>query len=84
MVGFIYFGKGVVLTMKSFKAWAIELNSGAFAGRYYFAYQNPIPKHMEGCIFALFDTRKEARKASKTTFYKSHVRRVAVQIRVMK
>lgn len=70
--------------MTKFKAWAIELTNGALAGRYYFAYQNPIPKHVEGCVIALFDTRKEARIASKQTFHPTSVRRVAVQIRVMK
>lgn len=52
----------------TFQAWAIDIrpNDGhGLIGRYWWfdgCYPN-IPKHMEGCRFALFKTRKLAREA---------------------
>ena len=71
--------------IKQFNAWAINTNEGhGFLGRYYFGYQ--IPKHMEGCVSALFKTRKEAREAlaetqkGYTPFPRACVSRVKVTI----
>jgi len=81
---------------KQFKAWAIETNDATvlnkkivrstFLGRYYF-HQSKIQPSNEGCTIALFDTRKEARKAlrkMKNGHYVAHpnaaVRRVRVTI----
>ncbi len=73
--------------IKQFNAWAINTNEQHgknFLGRYYFGYQ--IPKHMEGCVSALFKTRKEAREALSETqkgytpFPKACVSRVQVII----
>jgi len=72
------------MTVVTFKAWAIQLQKGMLAGRYHFVIKYGMaPKHLEGCHIALFDTRKEARKASKGTYYHSCVRQVAVQIKEM-
>jgi len=49
---------------ETFLAWAINTNSDeghGFSGRYFFGAN--IPKHMEGCVIALFKKRKEAKEA---------------------
>ena len=48
---------------RKFKAWAIDLKTKeghGFVGRYLVG--TPIPKHMKGCVTALFETRSSARK----------------------
>ena len=78
---------------KTFKAWAIDENNG-FLGRYYRFGQHLaadietgslIPQHMEGCVTALFKTRREAQRALKRVqpwrSSTARVRRVTVTVR---
>jgi hypothetical protein len=72
----------------TFQAWAIDTQSGeghGLIGRYWWFDENSrnIPKHMEGCRFALFKTRKDAREALpkvKRAFPKSKIKHVNVRI----
>lgn len=55
--------------MKEFTAWAIDTQSPeghGLLGRYFFAHN--IPPSAEGCVTALWTTRREAREALHTAF----------------
>ncbi len=71
-----------------FTAWAINTNYTdidgkkypGFIGRYWW---KPVPKHLEGCRFALFKTRKEVGIALvnvKQSFPRATVKKVHVTI----
>lgn len=74
---------------ESFKAWAVELAIPdgpkkpyrTLAGRYLF--EHPHPSH-EGCLIALFKTRKEAKNAKKSRLYTKAVRRVRVKVEIVR
>ena len=51
----------------TFAAWAVRLDSGQLAGRYWF-HRDIHPSH-EGCIKALFTTRGKAAAAARTSRY---------------
>lgn len=78
--------------MKEFLAWAIDTRSTeghGLLGRYFFGYHY-IPPSSEGCIVALFKTRKIAREHLKNSFtdytpstWKPRVVRVKVSIEEM-
>ena len=69
---------------EAFTAWAIHTRSSeghGFIGRYWYCI--PIPIHMEGCVIALFKTRKLARENLpdiKGAFPKAQVVKVKVII----
>ena len=75
----------------AFLAWAIDLNTAeghGLAGRYFWARDN-IPTHLEGCLIALFTTRKVARlardQAKQSGIYpKARVARVKVTIKTQR
>ena len=68
---------------RQWKAWAVELlprserDGASLAGRYYFGRPSP---WMEGCVSALFKTRREAKAHQPHGLYSRRTRIVRVTL----
>ena len=72
--------------LKEFTAWAIDTQSiegHGLLGRYYFDNRMRKPPSLEGCIVALFTTRKIARQYCKTVYGGNEWKPKVIKVRVI-